>query len=309
MKHDLVIGYNHGYTWEKIEPFARSLRDTGFDGDISLFTSGVAADAVAEIESRGVKVLSSPCRNLAGSERWLNFWKALRVAPVLCRLRILQCIAPVGVRRFLLYEKHLATYAAQYRRAFLTDVRDVVFQKNPFETKLPRGVHAFEEDGRHTVATRPINAGWVREAFGADGLHRLGPLPILCAGTILGDVPELISFLRHFAWTCAKSRYLKSAGIDQGIYNMAVRTYPGPAIHLHANGGVVLTMAIMPASDILVDEQGHVLGADGRIIPVLHQFDRHPQLFNKIKVLQGNVSPPATSRLPVAPGATDGVAV
>jgi len=40
---DLVAGYARGYNAEQIRPFLKSLRETGYDGDVLLFADGTAA--------------------------------------------------------------------------------------------------------------------------------------------------------------------------------------------------------------------------------------------------------------------------
>ncbi|MFO1487986.1 MAG: hypothetical protein U1F65_05880 [Verrucomicrobiota bacterium] len=286
-KPDLVIGCNHGYPWQKIAPFVESLRQTGFTGDLVLFTGGLSEATEAEIRSHGVLTRPLNCPRLGGSDRWMRHWPTLRRLPQAVKLKLLPCIAPLGSRRFFLYQRFLENNASRYRRVLLTDIRDVVFQKNPFDADWPRGLHVFAEDASHTISSRPINADWVRRAFGEDGFRQLGSLPILCAGTILGDLPSLQDFLQHFCRTCTEARQLDSEGIDQGIFNMAVRTYRGQQVFQHPNGSsAVLTMAIMSGDDLQLNSEGYLTQPDGRIIPVLHQFDRHPEWLPKIKVLQ-----------------------
>ncbi len=286
-KRDLVLGYNHGYSWPKLAPFFNSLRATGFAGDISLFTSGVEPGALMEIRAHGVLTLESPCRDMTSRTKTSPLWKYLRFAPAGLHPWLLRNISEIATLRHFLYEQHLAQNLSRYRQVLLTDVRDVAFQTNPFAAPLEPGVQVFEEDGRHSLATRPINAAWIRESFGLATLQELGHLPILCAGTLLGETAAVSAFLGHLCRTFARARSVRSAGIDQGIFNVAARTWQDPRLHFQKNGAAaVLTMGNMNHADVLVDPSGWVRRANGEVIPVLHQFDRHPGLCQKIKVLQ-----------------------
>lgn len=297
-KRDLVLGYNHGYSWPKLAPFVNSLRATGFAGDIGIFTSGVAVETLREIRAHGVMILESPCKKMAVRTKTSPLWKYLRFAPAGLHPLLLQSISEIGTLRFFLYEQYVSENLSSYRQVLLSDLRDVAFQANPFAHPVP-GVQVFAEDGRHTIATRPINAAWIREAFGEAVLQELGHLPVLCAGTILGEAAAMSAFLGHLCRTFARTRSVRSAGIDQGVFNVAVRTWQPAGLQVHQNGtAAVLTMGIMDRADILVNPLGRVTRPDGAAIPVLHQFDRHPELCRKIAVLQEHDWLRAWSKMP-----------
>jgi hypothetical protein len=284
---DVVLGYNHGYNWNAIAPFINSLRDTGFTGEVGLFTSGVSSSAINEICSNNVTVIQSPCQRTKLRKKLAKLWAGLRFLPAQMRLSVLRTICPFGTFRYFLYAQYLAEYGSAYRQVMLTDIRDVVFQRNPFDDNLARGVHLFEEDHRHTIRSEGSNTAWVQKSYGTEMLNQIGLLPILCAGTILGDAAATSRFLDHLCRTIAKSRSIRLSGIDQGIFNVAVRACHYPELHSHKNGeSTVLTMGLMGTSDILLNDQGYVVRANQEIIPVLHQFDRHPEIAARLRVFR-----------------------
>jgi hypothetical protein len=285
---DAVWGYVHGYCWEDVAGFVRSLRRTGFPGEIRFFCSAVAEEELEQFRAAGVQVEHSPYRHLRLKKRWAKAWPLLRRLPARARRGALARIAQVMILRHLLYHRRLLAEGHRYHSVLLTDVRDVWFQADPFAAELAPGVHVFEEAVGRTIGSEPYNANWVRQAFEGPTLQRLLAEPILCAGTILGTTPALAGFLGHFLDCFSHARQIHPSGMDQGVFNCAARTYQGTDLFTHSNGeSAVLTMGIMSQADVQRDAAGRIVRADGSVIPVLHQFDRHPELLAQLARLGG----------------------
>jgi hypothetical protein len=278
-----VWGYVHGYRWADVAGFVRSLRRTGFAGEIRFFCSGVAEEELERFRRAGVRVEHSPYRHRRIKNRWAKAWPLLRLLPARARLGALARVAQVVILRHLLYHRRLLAEGHRYRSVLLADVRDVWFQADPFQAGLGPGIHVFEEEAGRTIGSEPSNSYWVRQAFDDATLQWLLAEPILCSGTILGTAPALAGFLGHFLDCFNHARRIKAAGIDQGVFNYAARTYKGAGLTAHRNGeSVVLTMGIMARKDIPCDAAGRVVRPDGSVIPVLHQYDRHPDMAEKL---------------------------
>lgn len=286
MRHDLVLGYIHGYQWETIAPFVNSLRDSGFSGGICLFASGIDRKTKTTIQTRGIKVLDSHFRKSSFRKWMAKRWGVLKTVPFPIRRRILKLIMDIVMLRYFLYEEYLSRHGENYRYVLLSDIRDVIFQNNPFTNIACGGVHFFEEAVGRTIASEPYNSGWMRALFGERVFLEFAEKPIICAGTILGESRALAAFLSHLIRILATVRVFQSHG-DQATINVAVRRYKNDEIYIHKNGeSTVLTMGIMPLSDICLDDRGQIVCPDGRVIPVLHQYDRHPSVCRKAAVLQ-----------------------
>jgi hypothetical protein len=285
---DAVWGYVHGYRWADVAGFVRSLRRTGFTGEILFFCSGVAEEELEQFRRAGVRVEPSPYRHRRIKKRWAKAWPLLRRLPAGARRGALARIAQVMVLRHLLYHRRLLAEGHRYRSVLLADVRDVWFQADPFQASLGPGVHVFEEAAGRTIGSEPSNSYWARQAFDDATLQWLLAEPILCSGTILGTAPALAGFLGHFLDCFNRARRIIAAGIDQGVFNYAARTYKGSDLTTHRNGeSAVLTMGIMGRGEIHCDAAGRIVRADGSVIPVLHQYDRHPDLAGKFARLSG----------------------
>ncbi len=122
---NLIIGFWSGLPFGELEPFLASLRNTGFDGDLCIFVDNVTAETVRQLVAHGALV-----------ER-LGQSAQIRMTN--------QC------GRFFAYLDFLARHEDRYRHVMLTDLRDVVFQSDPF-------AHAFPSDV--VFCSRRLLAGW-----------------------------------------------------------------------------------------------------------------------------------------------------
>lgn len=133
----IIVGAVQGYDWKKIEPWLRSLRLTGFDGDVHLLIYGYSRSSSA----------------LARISRF-----AQRAGVILheCTMTAKQVV----VSRFNDLAKLCVTFNEQAWVIF-PDVGDIVFQKNPDEF-----LGRIEKDKRIVVASEGVRFSgnrWVRE--------------------------------------------------------------------------------------------------------------------------------------------------
>jgi len=289
---DLVLGAVENYRWEVIRPFVESLRASGFDGEVRLFVSNVDAETVARLRTAGVE-LSFPRRLsiTVGRRRVrpLNArlrWPGRRHLPALldrasrtgsdprrARARFLGAVSNVDVARYFWAWLLLARSLSQYRNVMLTDVRDVLFLRNPFEFPVGDGVCCFLEDERQTLGTQPMNRDWIDAAYGPAVLDSLRSSPISCSGVTIGSAPAVFSYLTAMVDELARLPQQPS-GIDQGVHNYVVHTRRIPGVRLLGNEtGPVLTVGIMPAVDAETLVRRRMADAN-----VIHQYDRHDGL-------------------------------
>ena len=168
---------------------------------------------------------------------------------------------------------------ADAKAVLLLDVRDVVFQADPFARldTPPTALHVFEEDAAVTVGQCAVNTAWIRSCFDADTAARLAPHPILCSGTTLG-APDAVALYLDRMHAQLSDAACEANGVDQGIHNVLVRRDLVPAasgvrVHFHTNArGPIATMGYMRTAD--TDYAGRVLNEDGVPYAIVHQYDR-----------------------------------
>ncbi len=177
----------------------------------------------------------------------------------------------------------------------LTDLRDVVFQADPFATPLPAPLVLPLEDPLLTLGSETNNAEWLRTLYGVERWAALSAYPIACSGTVFGTRDAMLGYLdvmRAELKTHATTGRL--AGLDQGAHNALLRGGKLPGALAVRNGERVFTVGSMFPEDLRVDAQDRVVTATGGVAAVVHQYDRHPHLVDAIvRSLTCLVSPSA----------------
>jgi hypothetical protein len=164
-----------------------------------------------------------------------------------------------------------------FDRILLTDVGDVVFQGDPFVTAPAGELTLYLEDKVRTLDTCYVCGYWIRSAFGDGAFDELRGRRMSCAGTVLGSWTGILRYLlvmQSGAFECAvTSRMLE--GIDQAIHNvMLYRDRLAEAVVVE-NSEHVFTMGIVPKNNIVITSDGWITDRDGRICPIIHQYNRH----------------------------------
>jgi hypothetical protein len=285
-KRNLVMGAVRGYNFEQLRPFVVSLKRTTFDGDLVLLWNNLDPETLAALRSNGVKLVHFSYRGSGALNSWSRFWPILAPVVRLCNgsalaRKILKSILPLQSARFIAYHDFLAAHPDEYQNVLVTDVRDVLFQADPF-SGFKGGLLVFEEDGNVRLADEKMcNAKWVEKLFGPEALARIGRFPILCSGTVMGDSRAMTRYLMEFETLLCRARNVAIGGSDQGLHNYLCRFIMEPWFQVLRNGeGPILTMVptLKTGVDFQVSGTGLVFDSNGLPVPVLHQYDRHPDL-------------------------------
>jgi hypothetical protein len=255
---NLVLGMTAGYGRAELAPFVESLRGCGYRGDIALVTFDTSAETSAWLRARQVRELSFDSLPL------LNM--------------------SMNSARMLKYLEFLRTEALdRYNYIMLADVRDIVFQGDPFARVDGAPLYYFLESGR-TIGTCPVNAGWMRMAFGEEVLRQTASFPVSCAGTTIGTPRAMLAYLLWMARYIAESAPgVRHSGIDQAIHNYLMATQAIDGAKVMANGGMVMTVPPDERSGITVAADGRLINADGTVSETVHQYDRDPVLLASVR--------------------------
>lgn len=108
---DLIIGCATNYNWDVLKYWVNSINKSGFQGDKALILLNCDKDTALKVQQAGFTIIGF---------RQDNFGNL-----------VYQSSTPVHVERFA----HIYNYLKenQYRFVITTDVKDVIFQKNPSE--------------------------------------------------------------------------------------------------------------------------------------------------------------------------------
>jgi len=265
---DIVVGSIDGYEWPSIRCWLLSLIQTGFEGRIVLFAYGISDRAVKECERHGAEVIevsesliSHPYRHV-NKERYFHYQRFLRA------------IQPDGVDRVI-----------------STDVRDLVFQRNP--TKW-LGAHAGEWDlvvSSEGIAYEhePWNRGNAISVYG-EGVYEgiLKRRPVLNSGLVAGRPAALAEL---FGLVYEKVYSKPSNFSDQIVFNyvLACNEDTWNVLYTDHGSGWGCHAGVMGAPARLDEVKAHIIDdppflkngevctKNGEAYCVVHQYDRVPE--------------------------------
>ncbi|HEX6184574.1 MAG TPA: hypothetical protein VFZ44_11880 [Pyrinomonadaceae bacterium] len=299
---NLVMGLVKGYSFEQLRPFVASLRETGYDGDICLFYADIDERTLAGLREYDVELvpfkfepLNLLFKRIYPYAIMNRLLKLPRANELFARLVGLAASARGGDRnsarysiaarflnvyciRFPLYYVHLARNAGKYANVLISDVRDVIFQRDPFDFDLGDEVCVFLEDPRDRIRDCRYNTLWLERGFGPGTVEEVGDNLVSCSGVTLGSYRAMMHYLEVMNEHLLRLNS-HPHGMDQGVHNYVLYKQRLKGVRVFENGrGPVLTMGKTTDLPTRFDERGRVLNDDGTVPGVLHQYDRHIEL-------------------------------
>ena len=283
---NLVLTSVYGLSAEKVEPFLYSLRHCGCTDDLVVFANQISPECRAmllQYQARLVEFESfgSQLAYAGLAERLASIPRAAYRAYVQHR-RDVRCLI-INCWRFFGFFEYLNQLQNKPDYVLLSDIRDVVFQANPFV--FSPGLSVASECVRGTIRSSPGNSKWLWEAAGFLELIKLGKCTPVCAGTTAADYPSMIKYLA-FMTEQLRKRYFWGLfdGVDQGLHNYLVYNRLVQPLHLQTNwNGPFLTLDSETVSPRNKTKDGYLCNEDGSVIPIVHQYDRIKDLFQKGK--------------------------
>ncbi len=283
-RRDVILTAIRHVQLESVLPFLRSLKRTGYDGEVVVFVSGMEERALDGLREQGATLVRFPFFGRHVRQRlaapW-PIWRRFFASGVsqAAKERVANLVFHLFYRRHLLYLQFLRERRRDYDRIFLTDSRDVFFQADPFSWNPDKGVHFFLEEAGNRIGQCPHHIRWIRSQFGQSVLDELGAQVVSCAGTTFADPDSAIEYLTTMVLVSMKALSLREFDGDQGIHNYILRKKLLANAVVHENrSGPVLTVGPMRMADVRLNREQHVVNEKNQIVPVLHQYDRIPEL-------------------------------
>lgn len=262
MEKNLIIGGFTNYEINQLKPWVISAKEVAGDNDVVLVTGRTSQDTINWLNEQGVIVV--PMAHVDG--------------------------VPIHVLRFLSIYEYLRTNWAKYRFVVTTDVKDVYFQKDPFE-------HIEKEITPGSAVKLIVASEGLRykdEPWGDDNLKQsYGPYVyeqfknnvIYNVGTF-GGVSEYVKDMVFNIFTNAINRPIPIC--DQAVFNVLIGTQPFKnvtrvTVSWACEAGTVAdpTKIDYFRPNLLcyepVFENGVVMTHDRYVFPIVHQYDRVPE--------------------------------
>ena len=301
----LVLGSGTDYSAEQMRPFVSTLRETGFSGEVAIVVYDDQCAALHDLVKRFslslIPISRTPkwlprliARRIQSRKRmrYLHHWLATAL-PGLCRQRsILELFSQtlhhfyhISSGRYFVYFRFLNRRKEEFSYILLSDVRDVIFQADPFRYAARPGIYCFL-DPAVRLGDEPVNTRWTVNLFGDDYYDTRKGSRIFCSGTIIGDYHSMIDLLQQMCAVLIQTlpRAVGQIGDDQAAYNHLLwENRIANAIYCENSENAVMTLKNAATDSLMFDVNGAVLNQDGSPAPVLHQYDFHTTLLRKVR--------------------------
>jgi hypothetical protein len=260
MNKDLIIAAAIGYKFHHIEMFLVSLHKK-FNGTLLLLT-----DKEYRKKLYSFKLIIGKIHS--------NYYES--ALP-------LKLNSPNNSRLF--YSQKFVIDHPDYERILMTDIRDVVFQEDPFFSIIDDKVQVAIEDVR--IGENEYNAFWVKVLMGEEYLEKVKNEWVSCSGTILGNRKVMLNYLTFITEMISdKGRILDTGDnyfiIDQGAHNIFCIEFPD-MIHKHNNTtGKIFTMSY--PNRIILSRSGEFINNQGVLYSIVHQYDRYDFLNKMLRI-------------------------
>jgi hypothetical protein len=264
----LVLGAAIGFDAKQVRIFVESLR-MNYTGDVLLLIRWPGLRVARYLKSRGVDVMRVfQTRSFSRS---------------------------VHARRYAIYLDYLRAQASRYDQVMMSDVRDVVFQRNPFDGVANPKCHFYLEGAARTIGEDATNSRWVRGCFSAADAERLAVRRISCSGITIGGTAAITAYLERMA-TRIRTMPLRiyrriGHGYDQAIHNYLVHLDSAIDGIVVENNQHIATMALEPRAFYRLDQKSLIYGPDDHLFPICHQYDRFPDLLKAVEARFSSAQP------------------
>lgn len=254
---NLVMGVASNCTWYAVEPFIRSCKKYCEDTDIVLLVDNNSDFTRNALIDEGVILVQIPAE--------LKNWN-------------------IANSRWIMYKIFLDRYGGNYGQIFLTDGRDVIFQKNIFETyaNVENYLCCATELENIKNATENLTYDGLTRLFGNEVAEKLSDKKIIFSGPVLGT----LNALKILAENMMKSLTSNSpSGDDQATLNYLVYEDQLKIENLFESdceGGIILTSNSFHGVNPIQIQNNKILRGDGGSPAVVCQYEKYPVLVNHV---------------------------
>jgi len=296
---DIILTTLHRASFAYIAPFVLSLKSTGYTGQLAVFASTVEEETCAKLRELGATIVPFHFSGKRERQRLAWLWPLWRRCFSICtsqstREKLAHQVLPLRYRRYLLYLQYLRYHGARFDRVMLSDAKDVVFQLDPFSWNPEPGVHFLLEEAQVRIGHCDLHRLWMSHQFGEDYVERHAEATVTCSGTTFGDTANILKYLECMVTTMMEAKDLATiCGGDQGIHNYLLleKLLPKGVVHPNRHAPV-LTLGVMRWDQVRLDGHGLVVNETGAPVPVLHQYDRIPELKKHLLARLPQTAPP-----------------
>ena len=178
-----------------------------------------------------------------------------------------------------------------YKNIFLCDSRDIYFQSDPFNYEYSPTINFFSED--RLIKDCKINSNWINKTYGEVILNDLKNKEIICTGTVLANLENMIKYLDEMSLMAKKYPYKKrlkylltfrrdknGRGCDQayGAYLVHKNYFQNFKIHSNSFGPIATVYYL---KNINFNKDSNLVNEKNQPYNVVHQYDKRWFEFEK----------------------------
>jgi hypothetical protein len=201
--------------------------------------------------------------------------------------------------RYFLFYDYLLKNPGRFANVLLTDIRDVVFQRDPFEIITTDALYVALEN--NTLDGCEYTKRWILAGYDQAVVDEVKPMRLSCSGTTLGPTAHIMRYLKAMVAEIPKLQDPYHC-FCQGIHNVLLHTGQlEPTVRIDNQDGLIMTvgghMNPTEMQQLHYDKQGYMLGKSDERVHIVHQFDRHVSIILQLdKFIFKSLLPTALSK-------------
>ena len=255
---NLVLGSATGYTKKQIFNFIKSLRNC-YTEDVYLIVNN---NIDTEI---------------------IDFFKENKINKITTDIKGKK----IQKERYKIYLDFISK--SNYTNILISDVKDVIFQNNPFNNENFNELNFFFED--NIIGNCEHNSRWIKKLYGKKIFDELKNKQISCSGTTLGVKEEMMKYLRRMIYHRFNFKYFSvfNHGYDQGWHNYIIYKEKTLKFKKFCNqDGFIATLAQSNVENFIFSDV--LKTKSGKKFDIIHQYDRKRFISLMSKILKNLVN-------------------
>ena len=255
-KKNLILGFITGYTWPIIKPFFISLISANIKNyDLVIFADKLSDETIKKIKLCGAIIKDIP-------EKHLNFQDLIK-------------------HKWKLYLEYVKENKEKYNMVLLTDIRDVIIQKDIFEVYNNYNKSFISFNLEDNTLRNPPSKFWIKVFLNNDeDYNKISNERVISEGTIISKVDIFIEFAETLLQVCSNH----AAMSDQGVINYLIyhKKFLKESVVITDNTGPILNINYANGNKVTLDSDNNVLNYDGKIAAIVHKYNKKPNIIMKI---------------------------
>ena len=255
-KKNLILGFIRGYTWNILKPFFISLISANIKNyDLVIFVDRLSDETKNRIKLCGAIIKEIPEKNL-GFQNLIKYkWK--------------------------LYYDFIKENKDKYNLVFLSDIRDVIIQKDIFEFYKDYNKSFISFNLEDNTLRNPPSKYWIKIFLtNKEEYNKISNENVISEGTIISKVDKFIEFADTLLQLFSNYTYIN----DQGAINYLIyyKKFMNDSIIMTNNSGPILSISFAQGNKVILDSDNNFLNYEGKVAAIVHKYDKKPNFIMKL---------------------------